>query len=142
MSRNIDRATIDDPNPLYDWLRRVAPVYRVPGTSFYLVSTWAAVQEATSRVTDFSSNLTAALVQQDGRASVFNLVGDAPADHVLATADDPAHADERKLVVPGLVAKRIRESSRQSPPSRGSSSPHRHPMAPSSGCRRWATACR
>lgn len=103
----LDQEVIDDPYPFYDGLRRDAPVCRVPGTDFFLVSSRQAVDEATARVGDFSSNLTAALVQQDGVLTVFPM-GDGSARHVLATADDPQHAAERKLVLPGLVAKRIR----------------------------------
>lgn len=103
-----DPAVIDDPYPFYDRLRQQDPVCRVPGTNFFLVSSWDAVEEATARVEDFSSNLTAALVQQGGVATVFDMDGDGAAQHVLATGDDPHHAAERKLVLPGLVAKRIR----------------------------------
>lgn len=103
-----DPATVDDPYPFYADLRRHSPVYRVPGTDFFLVSTWDAVQEATARAEDFSSNLTAALVHQGNAITVFDMDTAGSAGHVLATADDPHHADERKLVLPGLVAKRIR----------------------------------
>jgi cytochrome P450 len=99
---------LDDPYPVYDELRRFAPVYQVPGTSFYLVSSWDAVQEAVSRTADFSSNLTAALVQLGDGPSVFDMDPTGDARHVLATADEPWHSDERKLVLPTLVAKRMR----------------------------------
>jgi cytochrome P450 len=103
-----DAATVDDPYPFFAELRRHSPVCRVPGTDFFLVSTWDAVQEATARTHDFSSNLTAALVHQGDTTTVFEMDTVGSAGHVLATADDPHHADERKLVLPGLVAKRIR----------------------------------
>ncbi|WP_233213449.1 cytochrome P450 [Mycobacterium hubeiense] len=103
-----DAAVIDDPYPFYERLRGTAPVHRVGDTGFYLVSTAEAVREATARTDDFSSNLTATLVQHGDRAAVFDMDGAGEARHVLATADDPHHALERKLVLPGLVAKRIR----------------------------------
>jgi cytochrome P450 len=103
-----DPAAVEDPYPFYAELRRLGPVHRVPGTDFFLVSTWDAVQEATARVDDFSSNLTAALVHQGDAITVFDMDVVGSPGHVLATADDPHHADERKLVLPGLVAKRIR----------------------------------
>jgi len=103
-----DPAAVEDPYPFYADLRRHSPVHRVPGTDFFLVSTWDAVQEATARAEDFSSNLTAALVHQGDAITVFDMDTAGSAGHVLATADDPHHADERKLVLPGLVAKRIR----------------------------------
>ncbi|MGV9613119.1 cytochrome P450 [Nocardia xishanensis] len=104
-----DPGSLDDPYPLYDRLRRTAPVHRVDGTDFYLVSRWDLVVEAATRPADFSSHLTAALVHQpDGSASVFDMDGEGQAVHVLATADDPEHLRQRKLVLPALVAKRIR----------------------------------
>lgn len=109
LSDPFDPAVVESPYSFYDELRRTAPVHRVPGTDFFLVSTWDAVREAVSRADDFSSNLTAALVHPRGEAGVFDLTGDAPAWHVLATGDDPAHIEERRLILPALAARRIRE---------------------------------
>ncbi|MFD0364153.1 cytochrome P450 [Nocardia sp. GCM10030253] len=104
-----DRGLLDDPYPLYERLRTTAPVHRVAETDFYLVSRWDLVMEATTRVADFSSNLTGALVRQpDGSATVFDMDGGGQAIHVLATGDDPTHMAHRKVVLPALVAKRIR----------------------------------
>ena len=101
-------STLDDPYACYAQLRVAGPVHRVAGTDFYLATTWDAVQEAVSRPEDFSSNLTATLVTQGTQASTFDMGGVDTAGHVLATGDDPRHAHERKLVLPALVAKRIR----------------------------------
>ena len=68
---------------------------------------WDAVNEVVARPEDFSSNLTATMTYQDGKVGTFpmgELGGDIQA---LATADDPAHAAHRKLLVPQLAAKRI-----------------------------------
>ncbi|MFG1783682.1 cytochrome P450 [Rhodococcus oryzae] len=103
-----DPANLADPNGLYRTLRENSPVHRVPGTDFYLVSTWDLVTEAAARVDDFSSNLTGVLVQQhDGPPVTFDMDGGGRAVHVLATADDPTHAHHRKLVLQTL-GKRIR----------------------------------
>lgn len=103
-----DPAYLDDPYRLYAMLREHDPVYRVPGTDFHLVSSWALVTEALGRPDDFSSNLTGVLVQRaDGPPVTFDMDGGGRAVHVLATADDPAHAVHRKLVLAQL-AKRIR----------------------------------
>ncbi|MGW0177250.1 cytochrome P450 [Rhodococcus sp. NPDC003322] len=99
---------LDDPYPLYARLRREAPVFRIPGTRFHLVSTAELVADATTRTDDFSSNLTGALAHGPIGPAPFDMSGDGRAVHVLATADDPAHAAHRKLVLPTLVAKRIR----------------------------------
>ena len=84
-------------------------MYRIPDTDFYLVSTWELVTEAVSRTDDFSNNLTGVLVRTpDGSAMTFDMNGGGQAVHVLATADEPDHQHQRKLVLPTLVAKRIR----------------------------------
>lgn len=103
-----DPRHIDDPNRLYDLLRTTAPVHRVGGTNFYLVSSWELVTEAVRRTDDFSSNLTAALVRgPDGTSSVFDLDVLGSAMHVLATADEPTHAAQRRIVAPA-VGQRLR----------------------------------
>ncbi|MEU6558777.1 cytochrome P450 [Nocardia nova] len=98
---------LDDPYPLYDRLRRDAPVHRIPGTDFHLVSSWELVAEAAARTGDFSANLTAVLLRYPDRPPVaFELDGGGVV-HVLATADDPAHGIHRKLVS-GVLAGRVR----------------------------------
>lgn len=99
--------TLDDPYPLYDRLR-TTPVARVADSGFHLVSTWDAVLEATARTQDFSSNLTATMVYRpDGTVSSFDMEGPGGGSHVLATADEPAHALHRKPVLLQLAAKRL-----------------------------------
>ncbi|PKV81892.1 cytochrome P450 [Nocardia fluminea] len=103
-----DPEHLEDPYDLYRSLRETAPVHQVPGTDFYLVSTWKLVTEAVSRTEDFSSNLTGVLVRQpEGPPATFDLDGGGQAVHVLATADDPTHLAQRKLVLP-VLGKRIR----------------------------------
>lgn len=103
-----DPVHIEDPNPLYRRLREQSPVYHLPGTDFYLVTSWDLVTEAVGRPEVFSSNLTGVLLRQpDGPPVTFDMDGGGQAVHVLATADDPAHLAQRKLVQP-LLAKRIR----------------------------------
>ncbi|MEV0078539.1 cytochrome P450 [Nocardia neocaledoniensis] len=103
-----DPAVLDDPYPLYRALRERAPVHRVPGTDFFLVSSWAAVAEATARPADFSSHLTGVLVARPGAApTTFDLDATGQAVHVLATADADVHAVHRGIVGPAL-AKRVR----------------------------------
>lgn len=100
---------LDDPYPFYASLRATDPVHRVTDSDFYLVSTWELVNEAVTRPQDFSSNLTATMVlDPDGGVTPFTLAGPGDAGHVLATADDPVHAVHRRMVLPTVVAKRIR----------------------------------
>ncbi|MGB8403580.1 MAG: cytochrome P450 [Mycobacterium sp.] len=99
---------LEDPYPTYARLRAEGGVHQLGDTNFYLATTWDTVLDATARSEDFSSNLTATLVRHGTRSSTFDMDAGGTARHVLATADDPDHARERKLVLPALVAKRIR----------------------------------
>jgi len=100
---------LDDPYPFYAQLRETDPVHRVEDSNFYLVSTWELVNEAVMRPQDFSSNLTASMVlDPDGGVSEFTMAGPGDPGHVLGTADDPVHAIHRKMVLPAVVAKRVR----------------------------------
>lgn len=100
---------LDDPYPFYATLRNTDPVHRVGDSTFYLVSTWNLVNEAVTRPRDFSSNLTASMVlDPDGGVGEFTMAGPGDPGHVLGTADDPIHAVHRKLVLPTVVAKRVR----------------------------------
>ena len=98
-----------DPYPLYDRMRAEAPVHRVGDSVFYAVCSWEAVLEAVDRVDDFSSNLTATMVyHEDGAITPFDMGEPGSSAHALATADDPAHALHRKILLPHLSAKRVR----------------------------------
>jgi cytochrome P450 family 144 len=102
-------AALQDPYPLYDRMRAEAPVQRIGDSVFYAVCGWDAVQEAVDRVDDFSSNLTATMVfHADGTVTPFDMGPAGGAAHALATADDPAHAMHRKILLPHLSAKRVR----------------------------------
>lgn len=101
-----DATVLDDPTPLYRTLRDTAPVYRVPGTDFFLVTSWAAVTEAARRPGEFSSHLTGALVARAGAAPVtFDLDATGQGLHVLATADAEVHSVHRGIVGPALATR-------------------------------------
>jgi cytochrome P450 family 144 len=102
-----DDEFIQDPYPLYERMHAVGPVHSIADSGFYAVSGWDAINDVIARPEDFSSNLTATMTYQDGKVDAFamgELGGDIQA---LATADDPAHAAHRKLLVPQLTARRI-----------------------------------
>jgi len=105
-----DDRFIQNPYPLYERMHAAGPVHRIGDSSFFAVCGWDAVNDAIARPQDFSSNLTASMVYQpDGTVGTFEMdVVGGPAQ-ALATADDPAHAVHRKMLVPQLAAKRIRE---------------------------------
>lgn len=99
---------LQDPYPLYGRIRAAGPVRRIGASEFYVVSSWDAVVEAISRVDEFSANLTATMVyQSNGTVTPFTMAPPGDPSHALATADDPAHAAHRKLLVPYLAAKKI-----------------------------------
>ncbi len=104
-----DDRFIQDPYPLYARMLADGPVHRVGDSEFHAVCTWDAVNEAIARPEDFSSNLTATMTFADGVVGRFDMDAVGGPTQALATADDPAHAAHRKLLVPQLAAKRINE---------------------------------
>lgn len=92
---------IDDPAPFYEFLRTNAPVWEMPGSGTFVVSTAALVAEAVARPEEFSSNLTSLLYTDDaGHPTVFDMSHRGAAIHVLATADPPNHTAHRRLLQP------------------------------------------
>jgi cytochrome P450 family 144 len=105
----LDDECIQDPYPLYRRMLATGPVHQIGGSGFYAVCSWDAVNDAIARPEDFSSNLTATMTYQPGgEVGAFEMEGIGGKSHVLATADDPAHAVHRKALLPQLAAKRIR----------------------------------
>lgn len=101
--------SLQDPYPLYEHMRAAGPVHRIGGSEFYAVCGWDAVNDAVSRPEVFSSNLTATMTfTRDGGVKPFEMDPLGGPTHVLATADDPAHAVHRKLLVRHLAARRIK----------------------------------
>ena len=88
-----------DPRPLYDQLRREAPVWRIPGQDTFLVSDPLLVREAVGRPDDLSSNLVT-LLRSDGAGATepYELLPFGDPMHVLATADPPIHTRHRRLL--------------------------------------------
>lgn len=104
----LDPAQIDEPASLYRSLVASAPVWRVPGTSVVVVSSFVAVDEALRRPEDFSSNIRSILFRDEVGCPATVPFGDASLD-VLATADPPIHTAHRRAVFPELVARRMAE---------------------------------
>jgi cytochrome P450 len=94
---------VADPRPLYDTLRRRAPVWRLPGQNSYLVSDPTLIREIVGRPEEFSSNLVSLLYRDaNGCPAAFEVAPLGDPIHVLATADPPAHTRHRKLLQPHL----------------------------------------
>jgi cytochrome P450 len=101
--------SLQDPYPLYERMRADGAVHQIGDSEFYAVCGWDAVNDVIARFDDFSSNLTATMTYTaEGGVKAFEMDALGGATHVLATADDPAHAVHRKLLVRHLAARRIR----------------------------------
>jgi len=104
----LDPAVIENPYPFYGALLQHAPVYRVPGTEVYLVSSWHLVHEVLKNQADYSANLTGILIRgDDGEPELFDLSQFGGTVDAIANADEPIHAVHRKLVLPQLTARRV-----------------------------------
>jgi cytochrome P450 len=102
----LDPKVLDDPYPFYRQLHAQAPVWEIPGTGVFTVSTFELLAEAAGRVEDFSSNMKCLLYCDDAGLPGRFTFGDA-GGQALATADPPLHAIHRNAVFPELVAKRM-----------------------------------
>jgi cytochrome P450 len=95
-----------DPYPLFDRLRREAPVWRLPGENAFLVSTWDLVADATRRVEDFSNHFRyTAFSHDDGTLGLLETGAIGP--DVFAGADPPVHTAQRKIFFAELVQKKM-----------------------------------
>jgi cytochrome P450 len=98
----------EDPYPFYASLREHAPVYEIPGTRVFLVSTWKLVEEALARHRDFSANLTGMLViGAGGRPELVELSGMNTFADSIANADEPEHSVHRAIVQPAFAAELV-----------------------------------
>lgn len=101
---------IENPAGLYAQMRSIAPVCRIGELRAFFVGTHAAVEEAVKRHEDFSANLNAMLVcGDDEKPYVLDLKALGATNNVIATADEPDHAAQRKLMLPPLKQSRIAE---------------------------------
>jgi cytochrome P450 family 144 len=102
----LDPKVLEDPYPFYRQLQRCAPVWQVPGTEVFVVSSFALLAEAASRVEDFSSNMPCLLYRDDNGLPARLAFGDSGMQ-ALATADPPIHTLHRSTVFPNFVAKQM-----------------------------------
>jgi cytochrome P450 len=102
----LDPQVIENPYPFYRRLHEEAPVWNVPGTDVYVISTTAMIQEATSRIEDFSSNMSH-LLYKDEKGLPGRFSFGSTDMNTLATADPPTHTLHKRIVFPEFVAKRM-----------------------------------
>jgi cytochrome P450 len=104
----VDPAVIEDPYPFYAALLREAPVYPVPGTELFLVSSWALIHEVLANQADYSANLTGVLIKgADGKPELFDLSAFGGTVDAIANADEPSHSLHRRMVLPQLTARKV-----------------------------------
>ncbi|MEW5808759.1 MAG: cytochrome P450 [Actinomycetota bacterium] len=102
--------SIQDPYPLYKRMLDTGPVHAIADSGFFAVCGRDAINDVISRHDVFSSNLTATMtLDADGSVKPFEMEGLGGETHALATADDPIHAAHRKLLLPQLAARRVRQ---------------------------------
>lgn len=99
---------IQDPYLLYERMHADGQVHAIGDSGFYAVSGWDAINDVIARPDDFSSNLTATMTYENGKVGRFAFSALGSEMQALATADDPAHAAHRKLLLPQLAARRIK----------------------------------
>lgn len=88
-----------DPRPLYEELRRRAPIWEVPGRGTFLVSDPGLVREAVGRTDEFSSNMVSMVHRaSDGAVGSIDVLPYRDPNNVLAVADPPDHTRHRKLL--------------------------------------------
>ena len=104
----LDPAVIEDPYPFYHALLSEAPVYQIPGTEVYFVSTWQLIHQVLQNQEDYSANLTGILITDSaGQPALFDLTQFGGTVNAIANADEPFHAIHRKLVLPQLNARKV-----------------------------------
>ncbi|MFM7274203.1 MAG: cytochrome P450 [Gammaproteobacteria bacterium] len=97
---------LEDPSRLWALLRELGPVSRIEGTRAFWVVSPDAIEDVLARHADFSANLTGVLLRQaDGQVGTFPIEG--AGGNAIATADEPEHAVQRRLLMPPLKASRV-----------------------------------
>ena len=104
----LDPLVIENPYPFYRALVSDAPVYQVPGTEVYLVSSWELIHQVLKNQKDYSANLTGILVTgANGQPELFDFTQFGGTVDAIANADEPFHSVHRKLVLPQLNARKV-----------------------------------
>lgn len=99
--------TLENPYALYTRLRQEAPVWQVPGTKIFVITSYEMIDEATKRTNDFSSNLASILYRKrNGRPGRLKH-GNREIGQFLATADPPMHTRHKAIIAPLFSPKRI-----------------------------------
>jgi cytochrome P450 len=103
-----DPAVVQEPHEFFAALRREAPLYRMPSGAYSLISRYRDVRDAALNPEVYSSNLVAVMMQGSERPELLSFEGGATSNvDVLATADPPVHARQRKLSNKAFSMRRV-----------------------------------
>jgi cytochrome P450 len=102
-----DPAVVQEPHEFFAALRREAPLYRMPSGAYSLISRYRDVRDAALNTEVFSSNLVAVMMQGLDAPELLAIEGGAARVDVLATADPPGHARQRKLSNKAFSLRRV-----------------------------------
>src|SRR3989442_4010360 len=97
--------TAECPFALYAALRREAPVHRLPGQDYWVVSRMDDIREVALHPEVFSSNIVAIVTGATAEVRAMRSRGSGLVD-VLATADPPVHSRQRRLANTAFNARR------------------------------------
>ncbi len=94
---------INNPFPLYDYLRVKKPISEIGNSGFFLITSWELIKEVLKREDDFSANLIGVLYKtKEGFPGSFDFP-DTGATDVIATADGEDHLRHRKILSPAFT---------------------------------------
>ena len=102
-----DPEVVQEPHEFFAALRREAPLYRMPSGAYFLISRYRDVRDAALNPEVYSSNLVAVLMQGVETPELLAIEGGPERVDVLATADAPAHARQRKLSNKAFSMRRV-----------------------------------
>lgn len=100
-------AVIADPYPFYAYLRAEQPVYRVPGTTDYMITRYEDVKWGLTDANLFS-NRRHMLKELDPDVSAIAKTQRYPSPRILADADAPIHTGFKAIVQQPFTPKRVR----------------------------------
>ena len=102
-----DPAIVDDPYPVYEWLRDEQPVYYAPETDTYVLSRYDDVARALGDTDLFSSDAMRGVLLNQPTGKGEERLPREDAIGGLVSVDPPAHSELRRIVNRGFTPKRI-----------------------------------
>ena len=98
---------VQEPHEFFAALRREAPLYRLPNGAYSVISRYRDVRDAAMNPELYSSNLIAVMMQGLEQPELLSFEGTSARVDVLATADPPVHARQRKLSNKAFSVRRV-----------------------------------